>query len=658
MMNCILFLLMVAADGADYARPDMLTEASALAKGPTELVVDVRSKKSYLAGHIPGAVWVDAAAWGKAFKPDPDIAAWGKRLGDAGIDLNTHIVLCGGDDVREAARIWWILRYCGVKDVRLLNGGWSAWLGAGGKVEQKETRREPRAVELSIQPDRLATKDNLLKLLKVTSPQIVDARSSGEFCGDATTARRNGSIPGATHLEWTECLDPHTKRFKTPAELQKLLREHNIDVSKPAVTYCQSGGRASVMAFTLELMGGRQVQNYYQSWSEWGNDPDTPIVKPAPTKPASQQPTPIAVTSTAGGKVLLLDRGDLRLLRTVEPDKQGPARGAMHVLEDTVRRVFYVGNFNGGLGRIPMDGAKPDTLDLGGILIGLAISPDGRFLAVNGAHDLTLRLVDLDSWNVKGKLRFGTPSDAPLHIPLTHGMASTHPVWLQDGSGVLVQDNIHEEVVLVGRDGKEKARRRLPAATHTFLNGSAGEILALVEGTIDGKILPSLVALALPSLEIIRETTVPLAPGEPAKLHHGSLSPDGEIVVVANMGPMHGQNFGTTVAAVHRRTGKVLWHVPTVHNAGHVRFLDAGRVVVLGHRDAKLAVLDVKTGQRKATWEVPGATALGHALAGEAGGTVLLIDSSASRLVRVGSQGVVARSSALGEGVSEASLPE
>jgi hypothetical protein len=139
------------------------------------------------------------------------------------------------------------------------------------------------------------------------------------------------------------------------------------------------------------------------------------------------------------------------------------------------------------------------------VLIGVSISPDGRLLAVNGAHDLTLRLIDLDDWKVAASYRFGTPTDAPLHSPLTHGNASTHPVWLRDGSGVLVQDNIHEEVVLIGRDGKEKARQTLRTAAHTFLTTPTGEILALVEGTIDGKLLPGVVVLDGPSLKEVRE---------------------------------------------------------------------------------------------------------------------------------------------------------
>ena len=62
--------------------------------------------------------------------------------------------------------------------------------------------------------------------------------------------------------------------------MTKLFEKAGIDPSKPAITYCQSGGRAAVLAFVLELMGGKDVRNYYRSWSEWGNDPDTPVVKP------------------------------------------------------------------------------------------------------------------------------------------------------------------------------------------------------------------------------------------------------------------------------------------------------------------------------------------------------------------------------------------
>jgi hypothetical protein len=166
------------------------------------------------------------------------------------------------------------------------------------------------------------------------------------------------------------------------------------------------------------------------------------------------------------------------------------------------------------------------------------------------------------------------------------------------------------------------------------------------------------VVLTLPSLKVVWEVVVPLEPGEPAKLHHGALSRDGDVAIVANMGPMHGAKSGKTVAAVNWRTGQVLWHAPTVRNAGHVRFLDKDRVIVLGHQEANLAILDARTGNRLQTWTISGATSLGHSLAEETGGTVLVLNTSAGRLVRVGADGIKGQSPYLGNGVSEASVSE
>ncbi len=105
-------------------------------------------------------------------------------------------------------------------------------------------------------------------------------RSESEYCGEANTAKRNGAIPGAVHKEWTEVIDKKTQRFKSPEALAKLFKEAGVDLDRSSVTYCQSGGRAAVMAFTLELMGVKSVRNYYRSWSEWGNEEDTPVEKP------------------------------------------------------------------------------------------------------------------------------------------------------------------------------------------------------------------------------------------------------------------------------------------------------------------------------------------------------------------------------------------
>jgi thiosulfate/3-mercaptopyruvate sulfurtransferase len=278
-------LLMLAA-GADaksdkYPHAELLIDSSELAKAVPEKkaqLLDTRAKAKYDAGHIPGAVWVDVPAWSKAFAAGPDKQTWVKLLGADCLDPAAAVVVYG-DDVREVARAWWILRYWGFKDARLLNGGWAAWKSADGAVSREEPGCAVGEPKLTADAGRLATKDQVIDLLKGKDHQIVDARSEKEYCGEQKMAKRGGSIPGAKNLEWSDLLDKDG-RFKSADELRKLFKEHDVSLKEPAVTYCQSGGRASVLAFALELMGAKDVRNYYRSWNEWGNDPDTPVVTP------------------------------------------------------------------------------------------------------------------------------------------------------------------------------------------------------------------------------------------------------------------------------------------------------------------------------------------------------------------------------------------
>jgi thiosulfate/3-mercaptopyruvate sulfurtransferase len=271
-----------------YPRADLLIEPAPLAK-PTDstpiLILDARDKKKYEKGHVPAARWVDHAEWAKGFGDGKDATAWSTRIGGLGIGRDTRVVVYDDNDAKDAARIWWILRYWGVKDVRLLNGGWVAWESGKYPTDNREVEPVSTAFKAVAEPKRLAEKDDLIKSLASGKVQIVDARSEGEFCGTAAmTNKRFGAMPGAKHLEWIDLIDKTTHRFKSPAELKKLFDDAGIDLEKSTATHCQSGGRAAVMAYGLELMGATDVRNYYKSWSEWGNALDTPVVKPQPKK--------------------------------------------------------------------------------------------------------------------------------------------------------------------------------------------------------------------------------------------------------------------------------------------------------------------------------------------------------------------------------------
>jgi thiosulfate/3-mercaptopyruvate sulfurtransferase len=271
----------------NYPRADLLVEPAELAKAAGQFVIlDARDHAKYDQGHIPGARWVDHATWAKSFQDGQDTDAWSKRIAGLGINADSKVAIYDDDWSKEAARIWWIFRYWGVNDVRLLNGGWRAWTEAALPA-QRDVPPAPTATRFLAKPqaERLATKQKLLESLKDRSVQIIDARSEGEFCGtEKSNNKRAGAIPGAKHLEWIDLLDKKSQRFKSADEITKLFSDAGIDLNEKTAAHCQSGGRASVMAFSLELMGAKDVSNYYRSWSEWGNADDTPIVPGKPKK--------------------------------------------------------------------------------------------------------------------------------------------------------------------------------------------------------------------------------------------------------------------------------------------------------------------------------------------------------------------------------------
>ena len=210
-----------------YPRTDLLVEPTELASANSQFVIlDARDRAKYDQGHIPNARWVDHATWAKSFQDGKDAEGWSKKIADLGIASDSKVVIYDDDWNKEAARIWWILKYWDVADVRLLNGGWKSWTAAS-LPSQKDTPPSPTATKFvaKSQADRLATKQKLLDSLKDKNLQIVDARTEGEFCGtEKMNNKRAGAIPGAKHLEWIDLLDKRTQRFKTARRNRQTLR--------------------------------------------------------------------------------------------------------------------------------------------------------------------------------------------------------------------------------------------------------------------------------------------------------------------------------------------------------------------------------------------------------------------------------------------------
>ena len=225
--------LLPLGPGADpgYPNPKLLVEPEVLAKSPHKFrILDVRPLAEFKKGHAPGAISIQLGPWSKAVNEgNADAEFWKKELTRAVVSKNIPVVVVA-DDVRSAARGWWLLSLAGVEDVRLLNGGWDAYRAAKGRVTTDAIAAAVQPEDWTLAPERQATKADVLGIVTRKRPgQIIDARSDAEY--------EAGHIPGAKRLEWSEVIDPKTGKFKSAAELAKLLKERGIDPAEESCSY-------------------------------------------------------------------------------------------------------------------------------------------------------------------------------------------------------------------------------------------------------------------------------------------------------------------------------------------------------------------------------------------------------------------------------------
>ena len=201
-------------------------------------IVDTRPPEQYAKGHIPEAMLVDVQSWkelGSSKGGFHNAKAWAKKVGGLQIDHDSQVVVYGSR-LSETARMWWTLKYLGVQDVMILDGGWNLWVKEKGSTSTAIPRGVATDFVPKFQADRLEEIDSLQKSLRSGKVTVVDARSDDEFTGKEVRGKRGGHIPGAVHLEWKE-LVREDGRFKTREQLKKLFGERGILPDATAVCY-------------------------------------------------------------------------------------------------------------------------------------------------------------------------------------------------------------------------------------------------------------------------------------------------------------------------------------------------------------------------------------------------------------------------------------
>jgi thiosulfate/3-mercaptopyruvate sulfurtransferase len=200
-------------------------------------LLDTRSPSEYAKAHLPGAVRVDVKNWqqlGSKTGGFRDAKSWGNEVGRLGVSQDSPVVVYGSS-LPDTARIWWTLKYLGLRNVSILDGGWELWIKEKRPTDTSAPGPVVAKFEPKFQADRLEEIDALKKSLRSRGVTVVDARSTGEFTGKEVRGKRGGHIPGAKHLEWKELLAADG-RFKSPDELRQLFRQRGIAPDQTAVT--------------------------------------------------------------------------------------------------------------------------------------------------------------------------------------------------------------------------------------------------------------------------------------------------------------------------------------------------------------------------------------------------------------------------------------
>ncbi|MET0788277.1 MAG: sulfurtransferase [Cellulomonas sp.] len=260
---------------------DAETVAAALAGDEPPVLLDVRwalgqadGHERYLAGHLPGAVFVDLetelaapATPRDGRHPLPELAVLEAAARRWGVTSDRAVVAYDAVGGTSAARAWWLLRWAGLADVRLLDGGIAAWTAAGLPLEAGSVVPEPGDVVLV--PGALSTID--ADDAAAWTGALLDARAAERYAGEVEPVDpRAGHIPGAISRPTVANLGADGAFLPDDA-----LRARFADLTGPVAVYCGSGVTAAHEVAALASIGV-EAALYPGSWSQWSNDPARP----------------------------------------------------------------------------------------------------------------------------------------------------------------------------------------------------------------------------------------------------------------------------------------------------------------------------------------------------------------------------------------------
>lgn len=266
-------------------RPDIV-----IADCRFDLTDSEAGRQAYERDHIPGAIYFDlerdlsrpahpshagsAPTGGR--HPLPTVEEMTTLFSAAGIGDGVTVVCYDDQNGGIAGRLWWMLRYLGHERVALLDGGYKAWRAAGKPVASKVIQPVPRQFVPRLQPNMLATMDEVRSASATWRAIIVDSRAPERYRGEVEPLDPvAGHIPGAVNFPWQGNVGPDGLMLDADALAQRFA---SMKENKEAViVHCGSGVTGCLNVLALERAGVSGVKLYVGGWSEWCSHPDNPV---------------------------------------------------------------------------------------------------------------------------------------------------------------------------------------------------------------------------------------------------------------------------------------------------------------------------------------------------------------------------------------------
>jgi thiosulfate/3-mercaptopyruvate sulfurtransferase len=264
---------------------------AAMASEPM-VVIDTRDPDVYARGHLPGAVNLREIFTYLATS-DPDgleslREKFAEAFGAAGLSGKETAVLyedAMNTGFGQSCRGYFILSYLGYPKIKVLHGGYQAWLASGLPTSTVAVKATPATFPTHTTADVMVDKDAMLAAVKSGGATLLDVRDVDEWIGVSSSpygpdfCPRKGRIPNARWIEWYRLMKPGADGpvFKAGPEVLAECMTAGITPDTPVIVYCFKGARASNTFLVLKEAGIKNVKIYFGSWNEWSRDPALPI---------------------------------------------------------------------------------------------------------------------------------------------------------------------------------------------------------------------------------------------------------------------------------------------------------------------------------------------------------------------------------------------